>query len=48
VKDIAATASKVAHDAMEPELVKPDDEVVVMPMAVVGFVIILRRTNALK
>jgi hypothetical protein len=44
VKDIAATASKVAHDAMEPELVKPD----VMPMAVVGFVIILRRTNALK
>ena|ERR1700677_36794 len=55
VKDIAAIASEAAHKAMEPEPLKPGDEVVVMPMAPAGFmgeavmppfVIIPRRTNA--
>jgi|ERR1700723_392747 hypothetical protein len=55
VKDIAAIATEAAHKAMEPEPLKPGDEVVVMPMAPAGFmgeavmppfVIIPRRTNA--
>jgi hypothetical protein len=37
VKDIAAIASEVAHKATEPEPIKPGDEVVMMPMAVTGF-----------
>jgi hypothetical protein len=55
VKDIATIAAEAAHRAMEPEPLKPGDEVVVMPMAAAGFmgeavmppfVIIPRRTNA--
>jgi hypothetical protein len=55
VKDIAAVASEATHKAMEPEPIKPGDEVVVMPMAAAGFmgeavmppfVIIPRRANA--
>jgi hypothetical protein len=55
VKNIAAIAAEAAHKAMEPEPLKPGDEVVVMPMAAAGFmgeavmppfVIIPRRTNA--
>jgi hypothetical protein len=55
VKDIVAIAAEAAHRAMEPEPLKPGDEVVVMPMAAAGFmgeavmppfVIIPRRTNA--
>jgi hypothetical protein len=55
VKDFAAIAAEAAHRAMEPEPLKPGDEVVVMPMAAAGFmgeagmppfVIIPRRTNA--
>jgi hypothetical protein len=55
VKDIATIAAEAAHRAMEPEPLKPGDEVVVMPMATAGFmgeavmppfVIIPRRTNA--
>jgi hypothetical protein len=55
VKDIAAVAAEAAHKAIEPEPIKPGDEVVVMPMAAAGFigeavmpsfVIIPRRTNA--
>jgi hypothetical protein len=55
VKDIASIAAEAAHRAMEPEPLKPGDEVVVMPMAAAGFmgeavmppfVIIPRRTNA--
>jgi hypothetical protein len=36
VKDIAVVASEVTHEAMEPEPIKPGDEVVVMPMAATG------------
>ena len=55
VKDIAAVAAEAAHKAIEPEPIKPGDEVVVMPMAGSGFmgeavmppfVIIPHRTNA--
>ena len=57
VKDIAVVASEATHKAMEPEPIKPGDEVVVMPMAAAGlmgeavmppFVIIPRRTSAPK
>jgi hypothetical protein len=57
VKDIAVVPSEATHEAMEPEPIKPGDEVVVMPMAATGlmgeavmplFVIIPRRTNAPK
>src|ERR1019366_6848521 len=37
VKEIATIASKAAHKAMEPEPIKPGDEVVMMPMAATGF-----------
>jgi hypothetical protein len=37
VKDIATIASVAAHKAMEPEPIKPGDEVVMMPMAATGF-----------
>jgi predicted Zn-dependent protease len=55
VKDFAAIAAEAAHRAMEPEPLKPGDEVVVMRMAAAGFmgeavmppfVIIPRRTSA--
>jgi hypothetical protein len=36
VKDIAVVASEVTHEAMEPEPIKPGDEVVVMPMPATG------------
>jgi hypothetical protein len=32
VKDIAAVAAEAAHKAIEPEPIKPGDEVVVMPI----------------
>ena len=57
VKDIAVVASEPTPKAMEPEPIKPGDEVVVMPMAAAGlvgeavmppFVIIPRRTSAPK
>ena len=38
VKDIAAVAAEAAHKAIEPEPIKPGDEVVVMPMAAAGFI----------
>jgi hypothetical protein len=37
VKEIATIASEAAHKAMEPEPIKPGDEVVMMPMAASGF-----------
>lgn len=37
VKEFAATVSEMANKAMEPEPIKPGDEVVTMPMAATGF-----------
>ena len=37
VKEFAATVSDAAHKAVEPEPIKPGDEVVMMPMAAAGF-----------
>ena len=36
-KEFAATVSDAAHEAVEPEPIKPGDEVVMMPMAAAGF-----------
>jgi hypothetical protein len=38
VKNIAANISEAAHKTAEPEPVKSDDEVVMMPMATAGLV----------
>jgi hypothetical protein len=37
MKEFAATVSDAAHKAVEPEPIKPGDEVVMMPMAAAGF-----------
>lgn len=37
VKEFAATISEAAHKAVEPEPVKPGDELVMMPVAATGF-----------
>jgi hypothetical protein len=56
VKDFAATVSKAAHKIVEPEPIKSDDEILVMPATPTGFmddavtppVIIRRRKKSAK